>query len=538
VIVTRRGRTSTHTCSASLALGLDKIAAASENGRHPRAGQGIVGFVTALAPDVCYRALVARDARFDGLFFVGVETTGIYCRPVCRARTPRRDRCVFFRTAAEAEEAGFRSCFRCRPELAPGAAPVDALSRVVAAASRRIEEGALSPDGSVDDLASELGISGRHLRRAMQAELGVSPLALAASRRLALARQLIVDTALPMTEVAFASGFRSLRRFNAAVKARYARAPSAMRRIAHDGAPGTEALTVTLAYRPPYDWSAILSHLAARAIPGVELVRDGVYLRTAALGGQRGWLAVEALPGRAALRATVSMSLRGALMTLVARLRRLFDLDAEPHAIAAHLARDPRLARHVRARPGLRVAGAFDPFEAAARAVLGQQVSLAAARTLAGRLATSLGDPVATPHEGLTRVFPTAGRVAASPVRDLARAVGVPARRAETLSTLAGAIASGRLVLDLGEPARVVDQVVALPGVGPWTASYLAMRVLGWPDAFPEGDLGLRKALGGVSEREVRARAERWRPWRAYGATHLWTELGARRATHLEGAKP
>ena len=228
-----------------------------------------------LDSDVCYRALVARDARFDGQFFVGVRTTGIYCRPVCRARTPGRGRCLFFRTAAQAEEAGFRSCFRCRPELAPGGAPVDAVSRVVATAMRRIEEGALSPEGTVDGLARELGISGRHLRRAMQAELGVSPLALAASRRLALARQLIVDTALPMTEVAFASGFRSVRRFNAAVKARYGRSPSTMRRVVPDGAVG-ESFTVTLPYRPPYDWAAILAHLEARAIDGVELVRGGV----------------------------------------------------------------------------------------------------------------------------------------------------------------------------------------------------------------------------------------------------------------------
>jgi AraC family transcriptional regulator of adaptative response / DNA-3-methyladenine glycosylase II len=281
--------------------------------------------VALLDPDVCYRALVARDARFDGLFFVGVKTTGIYCRPVCRARTPGRDRCLFFKTAAQAEEAGFRSCFRCRPELAPGAAPVDALSRVVAAAMRLIEEGALSHDGTIDDLARALGVSGRHLRRAMQAELGVSPIALAASRRLALARQLIVDTALPMTEVAFAAGYRSVRRFNAAVRARYARPPSAMRRTiragADDGGGAGETLTVTLQYRPPYDWPAMLSYFVARAIPGIELVRDGVYLRTAAVGARRGWLAVAPIrPTRGARRCArrFSTSLAGALPAVVA----------------------------------------------------------------------------------------------------------------------------------------------------------------------------------------------------------------------------
>jgi AraC family transcriptional regulator, regulatory protein of adaptative response / DNA-3-methyladenine glycosylase II len=480
--------------------------------------------VSKLDPEACYRAVVARDARFDGLFFVAVRTTWIYCRPVCRARTPGRDRCRFFRTAAEAEEAGFRSCFRCRPELAPGAAPVDALSRVVAAAMRRIEEGALSPDGSVDRLARELGVSGRHLRRAMQAELGVSPLALAESRRLALARQLIVDTALPMTEVAFASGYRSVRRFNAAVKGRYARPPSAMRRGAHDGGADGESLMLALHFRPPYDWAAMMGYLAARAVPGVELVQGDVYLRTAAVAGHRGWLSVALDPSGKALRATISSSLAGALMTVVARLRRLFDLDAQPLAIAAHLGRDPRLAPHVRARPGLRVAGAFDPFEAAARAVLGQQISVSAARTIAGRLAARVGEPLRTPHPGLTRLFPSAAAIAGAPAEALAR-LGVPARRAATLRTIADAVASGRLSLDgAAEPAKLVEEVTALPGVGRWTAQYLAMRGLGWPDAFPEDDLGLRRALGDVSSATARLIAECWRPWRAYGATHLWTE--------------
>jgi AraC family transcriptional regulator of adaptative response / DNA-3-methyladenine glycosylase II len=272
----------------------------------------------------------------------------------------------------------------------------------------------------------------------------------------------------------------------------------------------------------------MLSHLGSRAIPGVELVRGGAYLRTADVAGRRGWLRVEVDPARDALRATISTSLAGALMTIVARLRRLFDLDAEPAAIAAHLARDPRLAAHVRARPGLRVAGAFDAFEAAARAVLGQQVSVAAARTIVGRLAAQLGEGIATPHAELARVFPSAPVVARRSDAALATLLGIPSRRAKTLRAIAGAVANGALALDAaGEPTRLIDQIVALPGMGPWTAHSLAMRALGWPDAFPEGDLVLRKALGGISGPEARALAEPWRPWRAYGATHLWTHVGA-----------
>jgi AraC family transcriptional regulator of adaptative response / DNA-3-methyladenine glycosylase II len=496
----------------------------------------MVGTVSPLDPDACYRAIVARDVRFDGIFFVAVKTTGIYCRPICPARTPGRDRCLFFRTSAEAEAAGFRSCFRCRPELAPGAAPVDALSRLVTAAMRRIEDGALSDWTTVEDLAAALGVSDRHLRRAMLSELGVGPLPLAESRRLALARQLIVDTALPMTEVAFASGFRSVRRFNAAVRARYGRPPSAMRRhtVARELRDG-ETVTLRLPYRPPYDWAAISGYLAAHAIPGIELVQDGVYLRTAAVGAHRGWLSVAADPAtdpkRPALRATISTSLTGVLMSVVARLRRLFDLDARPAAIAAHLVRDRRLARHVRARPGLRVAGAFDPFEAAARAVLGQQVSVAAGGTIAARLTRRLGEAIATPHPSLTRLFPSADAVAGATARDLAT-LGVPGSRAATLRALARAVSRGEISLDAsGEPAHLVEQMLALPGVGPWTAHCLAMRGLGWPDAFPEDDLVLRQALGGISGRQARALAERWRPWRAYGATHLWTERGTQQAT-------
>jgi AraC family transcriptional regulator of adaptative response / DNA-3-methyladenine glycosylase II len=481
--------------------------------------------MTPLDQDACYRAVLARDARFDGVFFVGVKTTGIYCRPICPARTPGRDRCQFYRTAAEAEQAGFRACFRCRPELAPGLARVDAVPRVVAEAMRRIEAGALA-GGSLESLAGELGVTSRHLRRAMHAALGISPVELAQSRRLAMARQLVADTALPLTEVAFSSGFRSLRRFNAAFRARYDCAPSRLRRTRRPAAPA-ETLALTLAYRPPYDWPALLRFLGARAVPGVELVRGDTYLRTARVGPHRGWLAITPIAGRAALRAEISLSLSGALMPLRARLRRVFDLDAQPTTIAAHLARDPMLAARVEARPGLRVPGAFDGFEAAMRAVLGQQVSVAAATTLAGLLAARFGAPIATPHPELTRLAPAPERIAAVP-EDAVAAIGVPKSRARTMIHLARAVSSGELSLDpSGEIDGALDRLVALPGIGPWTAHYLAMRAFGWPDAFPETDLGVRRALGGVSGRAARVLAEPWRPWRAYGVTHLWTSEGA-----------
>jgi AraC family transcriptional regulator of adaptative response / DNA-3-methyladenine glycosylase II len=473
-----------------------------------------------LDAEACYRAMTARDPRFDGVFFVGVRTTGIYCRPVCRARTPGRDRCVFFRRAAEAERDGFRACFRCRPELAPGSGPEGALPRLVEAAARRIEEGALD-EGSVDDLARALGVTARHLRRALAAELGVTPVALAQSRRLALAKQLLHDTRLPLTEVAFASGFGSVRRFNAIFRARFGTAPSALRGGRAAEGPG-DTITLRLDYRPPFAWDAMLSFLGARAIPGVEIVEGGVYRRTVRLGDAVGWLAVTHEPARRALGASVSLSLAGVLVPLVARLRALFDLDAHPSAIDAHLARDPGLAPLVLRCPGLRVPGAFDGFETAVRAVLGQQVSVRAATTLSGRLALALGDPLEAPH-GLSRLFP---RPAALDDEAPIAAIGLPGARARTLLSLARAVARGDLRLERhGDAPAAIERLLALPGVGDWTAQYLAMRVLGSPDAFPAGDLGLRKALGAGSAREIAARADRFRPFRAYAAMHLWASL-------------
>jgi len=476
-----------------------------------------------LDPDTCYGALASRDRRFDGRFFVGVRTTGVYCRPICPARTPRRDRCVFFDRAAEAERDGFRACFRCRPELAPGGGAVDAVPRLVASAASRIEAGALN-EASVDDLAAALGVTGRHLRRAMVAELGVSPVDLAQSRRMALAKGLVQDTRLPMAEVAFASGFASLRRFNAVFRTRFGRPPTELR-SAHGDEAAPASLGLRLDYRPPLDWEAMLRFLAMRATAGVEEVADGVWRRTVRMGRRAGWVSVTHDPGRPALRAEISLSLASALMPLVARLRALFDLDARPDAVAAHLRCEPLLRASLRRRPGLRVVGALDGFEAAVRVVLGQQVSVAAATTVAGRVARGLGEPIATPFPALTHLAVTPAALADAGEDRLAR-LGMPEARARTLLALGREVASGRLALERGGDLEALRAaLLELPGVGPWTADVVAMRALGAPDAFPAGDLGVLRALGVRSARAADERAERWRPWRAYATAHLWASL-------------
>ena len=477
--------------------------------------------------DARYAALVARDARWDGVFFVGVSTTGIYCRPICPARTPGRARCTFYDTAAQAEAAGFRACFRCRPELAPGDraqanADADAVDQLVATAAARIAEGALN-EQSVDELAVALGVSARHLRRALEARLGVSPIALAQTRRLALAKQLLQDTTLPLTAIAFAAGFGSIRRFNAAFLDVMGRAPSALRRM-HGEAAAAE-LVLRLDYRAPYDWDGIVAFLAARAIPGVEHVDGGAYRRVVHDGERTGTIVVRRDPDRHALQLAVSPSLLGGLMLLVARVRRLFDLDARPDVIGSVLARDPVLAPRVAANPGLRVPGAIDGFEAAVRALLGQQVSVAAATTLAGRFAAAFGTRHASGDPALRVRFPTAREVAARSVDEFAK-IGLPGARAAAVHGLARAIARGELRLDMRALEPFVAAATALPGIGPWTAHYLAMRALHLPDAFPAADLGVKKALGGASPKRAEARAEAWRPFRSYAVMYLWTSLG------------
>ncbi len=469
----------------------------------------------------CYRAMRARDARFDGRFFVAVSSTRIYCRPVCTVKPPRRENCRFYPSAAAAESGGYRPCLRCRPELAPGNASVDATTRVAQAAASLIEDRSLEED-SLEAIAGKLGITDRHLRRAFGAEFGVSPVAYAQTQKLLLAKRLLTDTALPVTEIAFASGFGSVRRFNALFKERYRLQPQQLRRAA-PAAGERDTHNFELAFRPPYDWPAMLAFLGARAIAGVEAVEGNAYRRTARIavdGKDRiGWLEIGLSTKRPALRVAVSASLAKALPPVLSRVKALMDLACHPAEVAQ------ALGPLAKAQPGLRVPGAFDGFEVAVRAILGQQVTVAAARTVAGRFAAAFGDDVQTPFESLRTAFPSAQRVAALPYGRIA-ALGMPGARAKTVLALAKAVAGGGLVLmPNADIDATLEKLRALPGVGEWTAQYIAMRSLAWPDAFPHTDYGVMKALGSKDARRILERGEAWRPWRAYAVMHLWQSL-------------
>ncbi|HVO13934.1 MAG TPA: AlkA N-terminal domain-containing protein [Alphaproteobacteria bacterium] len=477
--------------------------------------------------DACYRALRTRDARFDGRLFVGVRTTGIYCRPICPARTPKRENVTFFPTAAAAQEAGFRPCLRCRPETSPDLGAWRGTSNTVARALALIEAGALD-EADVAGLADRLGVGERQLRRLFRQHLGASPVAVAQTRRVLLAKQLIHETRLPMTEVALASGFGSVRRFNETFRQLFGRPPRALRRSTSADQAAAEAgcVSVRLPYRAPYDWDAMLAFLAARAIPGVEVVDGRRYARSIALGGARGILTVEPAAGNRA-QVAVRFPRLDALPTIIARVRRVFDLAADPLAIGAHLAQDPALAPLVAARPGLRVPGAWDGFELAVRAVLGQQITVVAATGLAGRLVRTFGEKLPEAlgaPAGLTHVFPTPARLAGADIASL----GMPRARAAALAALAAAAAADANLF--GPRASLEDAIArlrALAGIGEWTAQYIAMRELREPDAFPAADIGLLRAMADPDGRRpapaaLLARAEAWRPWRAYAALHLW----------------
>jgi AraC family transcriptional regulator, regulatory protein of adaptative response / DNA-3-methyladenine glycosylase II len=477
--------------------------------------------------DRCWQAVEAEDPRFDGWVFCAVKTTGIYCRPSCPARTPKRENVRFFPTAAAAQTAGFRACKRCRPDATPGSPEWDRRADLVGRAMRLIADGVVDREGAVG-LARRLGYSERHVHRELASAVGAGPLALARAQRAQTARILLETTAVPITTVAFSAGFQSLRQFNATVQEVFATTPRDLRLRArrHGRAQDSGAIALRLPYRAPLDAAGLLAFLAARVVPGVEEVRDGAYRRSLCL--PRGVGVVELRPLDGHVHALFRLEDLRDLAAAMQRSRALLDLDSDPHAVTEALGSDSLLGPLVRAEPGRRVAGHVDPHELAVRAVLGQQISLAGAATLAGRLVDVYGEPLERPLGAVTHVFPVSETLAmADPAR-----LRMPAKRAAALRALSAALAEGTLVLDAGaDRAETRRRLLALPGVGPWTADYVAMRALRDPDAFLATDLGVRHALErlGADGQPASARrlSERWRPYRAYAVQHLWATLAA-----------
>jgi AraC family transcriptional regulator of adaptative response / DNA-3-methyladenine glycosylase II len=500
-----------------------------------------------LDPDTCYRAFASRDRRFEGRFVTAVVTTGIYCRPGCPARLPRRRNMKFFACAAAAEEAGFRPCLRCRPDGVPGSPAWSGTSATVNRALRLIDDGALDEAG-VDRLADRLGVTDRHLRRLFEEHLGASPHAVARTRRAHFARRLIDETRLPFGEIALSAGFANVRRFNQAMRETFGRSPRELRGLApssraaraarhrgshaHDEASVRDgALQLALRAREPFDGGAVLAFLAPRAVPGLECVERGSYHRAIEADGASTVLSVT--PSAGALHVSLGRPAPRDLIAIASCVARVFDLNADAPQILAHLRRDPLLARALAGRRDLRVPGAWHPFELAVRAILGQQVSVRGAATLAARIVQSFGQPLAVPLHGVTHAFPTPQRLAHA---DLG-AVGLTRARAASLTALARAVADGRLdFAQLGDLEQAVPELMRLPGIGAWTAQYIAMRALGEPDAFPAGDLGLLRAMESGSgrarrttsvqraTRDLEQRSQAWRPWRAYAVVALWTQ--------------
>ena len=498
-----------------------------------------------------YAAFAARDARFDGQVFVGVSSTRIYCRPVCTAHMPKYENCTFFHTAAEAEAAGYRPCLLCRPETAPGMASVDATANLARRAAALLREECASAD-SLEKLATRLGYTDRHLRRVFEKEFSVTPVQYLQTCRLLLAKSLLTDTALPVTEVARAAGFGSTRRMNHLFRERYRLTPTDLRRRAHSAYSEGDGFTVRVGYRPPYEFDRLLAFFRARALAGVEAIGDDFYLRTARIPLQdgeeaRGWVHVGNDAARNALAVTLSESLLPALPQVIARIRRQFDVDCDPQAIYERLASLDDAVPGA-AVAGTRLPGCFDPFETAVRAVLGQQITVTAANKLAARIAETYGAPVAfacgsASGRGesasgigpsadalaqLTRLFPTAAEIAAlSPVEDALGTLGVIKTRSRTIAEIARLIVAGGL--DLGPSADApaqMERLLAIKGIGPWSANYIAMRTMSYPDAFLGTDAGIKHALPDMTPKQIVALAEQWRPWRSYANVCLWNSLG------------
>ncbi len=498
--------------------------------------------------DAAYQVLLAHDARFDGRLFVGVTSTGVYCRPICRVRMPARRNCRFFDTPAQAEAASFRPCLKCRPEIAPGPGlpwtVMDASRTLARQAATALDEAAASGDApSVADQAAKLGVSDRHLRRIFFTEHGVTPLQYVQTRRLLLAKQLLTDTQMPVSQIALSSGFRSLRRFNAAFLAGYRMNPTRLRRAvprasAVDGdglsraaprstAATADTITVMLGYRAPFDFDALLAFIAQRAIPGIEVTGERTIRRTVRAGAlgtnEGGWLEARFVAAQSRVRLSFAPALGPASGAVIATVRRWLDLDAAPETIAETLVDLP-------GEPGLRLPGSVDAFELAVRAVLGQQVTVAGARTLARRLVERFGSDIETPWTDVNRAFPAPSVLTAAPVERIAE-LGIIRSRVRAIQALARDWHAIAPLLAVGaSPEALVERLKELPGIGPWTAHYIAMRALGWPDAFPPGDVAALKAMRQLfaieSPRAAQAHAESWRPWRAYALLRLWNSLG------------
>jgi AraC family transcriptional regulator of adaptative response / DNA-3-methyladenine glycosylase II len=478
-----------------------------------------------LDPKICDRARLARDPRFDGLFFTGVLSTGVFCRPICPAPAPKPANVVYFPTAAAAAQAGLRPCLRCRPESAPGTPAWNGTSATVARALTLIRQGALN-EGNVERLALRLGVGSRHLLRLFKQHIGAGPKALANTQKVLFAKKLLGETDWPVSRIAFSCGFGSIRRFNAAFRKTYGQSPTAFRRGLGQPAASVALFqcSLRLPYRPLYHWERMLSFFRARAVPGVEMVDHAAYHRSIRLNDTFGLIHVSRAKSGHALVLRVESTESRDLMALVERVRRMFDLDANMDAILPVLAADEMMLPIIQKLEGLRPAGSWDPFETAVRAVVGQQISVQAARTVAGRIARFAGPSIGIDNNmGLTHFFPTAAELYAADLKDL----GVPENRQKTLKGLARGVAGGDIVLEANNGlSDFVQRLTRIPGIGPWTAHYIAMRGLGEPDAFPAGDLGIIRALTRddrkPTPRQVLEQAERWRPWRAYAATYLW----------------
>lgn len=461
-------------------------------------------------------ARLARDPRFDGRFFVGVRTTGVYCRPVCPVKQPRRENVTFFLTAAAAAEAGYRPCLRCRPEASPGTPAWSGTSTTVSRALRMIGEGVLDEVG-MDPMCDRLGITSRHLNRLFLNHLGASPKAVAQTRRLHFARKLLDETNLSMTDIAFSSGYGSVRRFNDHVKQTYGRSPSMLRQQSGYRNPD---LTIRLPYRPPYDYEGLLAFLAARSTPGVETVCGGEYSRTISVDGHPGWFAVNHDPGHRELVCRIEIANSRSLMKVVSGIKRIFDLDADPVEINGRLSRERLLSKLVEQGPGQRVPGAWDPFEVVIRAIVGQQISVKGATTIMGRIARDYGYGINGQH-----IFPPPELIAGIDPE----ALPMPRARAMTIRNVARAVVDGELDLGPGNtPAKLNDQLLSLKGIGIWTAQYVAMRGLNDPDAFLHSDLIIKRYAKHHFDihkgKELLDYSENWRPWRAYACMHLWRD--------------